>query len=70
MALDAHRHEVHDLKGALDTLRKEIDDRQMLIESQHEKIGDMTRELHNLRQTTQRGYLERVSNYFFEKKNI
>ena len=59
-ALDTHRRESIELRGAIEQLQKEIADRQVLIESQNEKISDMTRELHHLRQYSQRGYLERM----------
>ena len=63
MTADLHRQEVRELRQALESLRKEIDDRQMLIESQGEKIADMNRELGHLRVSGSghRGYMDRVS---------
>lgn len=47
---ETNKREVAELRRALDSLQKEIADRQVLIESQSEKIGDLTKELQSIRQ--------------------
>ncbi|CAJ0566937.1 unnamed protein product, partial [Mesorhabditis spiculigera] len=59
LQLETYQKEVEQLKGTVDNLQKELTDRDILLESQNEKIGDLGREVQSAKDRLQAAMVDK-----------